>query len=247
MTRRSLRPQLNQIRTWVRQGRTDAWIAHQLEVTVQQIQGFKRENGLVPDVNGEAATDFDDEIDLRAEDDALIAKELEAEAERAAAEAEVRAAEAPRAGGGGRRRGRRRGGRRRGARAAPPPRATRRNRANPSPGWSQHARGHVRSRRGGLRPLARSRGQGRPHLRRALGRTPAGRGHDRGERDRHPARRPRRGRRRRGLTASRRRPRATARGSTRRCGAARTAGPSTSSRSPGARRCWSSGCRGSGT
>ncbi len=99
MTRRSLRPQLNQIRTWVRQGRTDAWIAHQLEVTVQQIQGFKRENGLVPDVNGEAATDFDDEIDLRAEDDALIAKELEAEAERAAAEAEVRAAEAPAAAG----------------------------------------------------------------------------------------------------------------------------------------------------
>lgn len=86
MTRRSLRPQLNQIRTWVRQGRTDAWIAHQLEVTVQQIQGFKRENGLVPGVNGEAGGDFDDEIDLRAEDDALIAKELEAEAERSAAD-----------------------------------------------------------------------------------------------------------------------------------------------------------------
>ncbi len=93
MARRSLRPQLNQIRTWVRQGRTDAWIAHQLEVTVQQIQGFKRENGLVPDVNGEAATD--DEVDLRAEDDALIAKELEAEAERAAVEAEARADETP--------------------------------------------------------------------------------------------------------------------------------------------------------
>jgi hypothetical protein len=40
MSRRSLRPQLNQIRGWVRQGRTDAWIAHQLEVTVQQIQAF---------------------------------------------------------------------------------------------------------------------------------------------------------------------------------------------------------------
>jgi len=97
MTRRSLRPQLNQIRTWVRQGRTDAWIAHQLEVTVQQIQGFKRENGLVPGVNGEAAGDFDDEIDLRAEDDALIAKALEEEAERSAAEAERSAAEAERA------------------------------------------------------------------------------------------------------------------------------------------------------
>src|SRR2546429_1462879 len=86
MARRSLRPQLNQIRTWVRQGRTDAWIAHQLEVTVQQIQAFKREQGLEP--NGESETavtpgDYDDEIDLRAEDDALIAAELDAaEAER---------------------------------------------------------------------------------------------------------------------------------------------------------------------
>jgi hypothetical protein len=81
MARRSLRPHLNQIRGWVRQGRTDAWIAHQLEVTVQQIETFKRENDLVPDDAGEAgpAVDFDDEIDLRAEDDALIAAELEAE------------------------------------------------------------------------------------------------------------------------------------------------------------------------
>jgi len=81
MARRSLRPHLNQIRTWVRQGRTDAWIAHQLEVTVQQIEAFKREQGLAPDEEGEgvaAAVDYDDEIDLRAEDDALIAAELEA-------------------------------------------------------------------------------------------------------------------------------------------------------------------------
>jgi hypothetical protein len=93
MARRSLRPHLNQIRTWVRQGRTDAWIAHQLEVTVQQIETFKRENELAPESeNGEAATaavDFDDEIDLRAEDDALIAAELEAEQAQAAAAAEA--------------------------------------------------------------------------------------------------------------------------------------------------------------
>ena len=65
----SLRSQLNQIRLWVRQGRTDAWIAHQLEVTVQQIQAFKREQGLEPgDSEGVAAgADYDDEIDLRAE------------------------------------------------------------------------------------------------------------------------------------------------------------------------------------
>ena len=87
MPRRSLRPELNRIRAWVRQGRTDAWIAHQLEVTVQQIQAFKREQGLEPgsDAEGTPAVDFDDEIDLRAEDDALIAAELEA----AAAEAEA--------------------------------------------------------------------------------------------------------------------------------------------------------------
>jgi hypothetical protein len=79
MARRSLRPQLNQIRTWVRQGRTDAWIAHQLEVTTQQIAAFKRENRLIPDeTESNGAVDFDDEIDLRAEDDALIAAELEA-------------------------------------------------------------------------------------------------------------------------------------------------------------------------
>ena len=80
MARRSLRPHLNQIRGWVRQGRTDAWIAHQLEATVQQIESFKRDNDLTPAAeNGEAPKiDFDDEIDLRAEDDALVAAELEA-------------------------------------------------------------------------------------------------------------------------------------------------------------------------
>jgi hypothetical protein len=101
MARRSLRPHLNQIRGWVRQGRTDAWIAHQLEVTVQQIEAFKRENDLVPDgdtdgapVPGAGGGDFDDEIDLRAEDDALIAAELEAaEAARAEEEEARRAAD----------------------------------------------------------------------------------------------------------------------------------------------------------
>jgi len=89
MSRRSLRPQLNQIRGWVRQGRTDAWIAHQLDVTVQQIQAFKREQDLEAD--GDAAAP-EEEIDLRAEDDAAIAAELEAEAARRAEE-EARAAE----------------------------------------------------------------------------------------------------------------------------------------------------------
>ena len=94
MARKSLRPQLNQIRAWVRQGRTDAWVAHQLEVTVQEIEQFKRQNELASDEEtpeGATPTDFPDEIDLRAEDDALIAAELEAAAqaaERERAEAE---------------------------------------------------------------------------------------------------------------------------------------------------------------
>ena len=128
MARRSLRPQLNKIREWVRQGRTDAWIAHQLEVTVQQIQAFKKENDLLPEGNGSASgADFDDEIDLRAEDDALIAAELEAaeqarkeEEERRAAEEEAAAEEAEEAAAeeaAKRRRGRRGGRARR--RAAP--------------------------------------------------------------------------------------------------------------------------------
>jgi hypothetical protein len=85
MARRSLRPELNRIRAWVRQGRTDAWIAHQLDVTVQQIAAFKREQGLVTGEEPNGAPG-DHEIDLRAEDDALIAAELdaaEAEAEKA--------------------------------------------------------------------------------------------------------------------------------------------------------------------
>src|SRR3954470_13484459 len=89
MSRRSLRPQLNQIRGWVRQGRTDAWIAHQLEVTVQQIQAFKREQELEPDGDGNGVPE---EVDLRAEDDEAIGAELDAEAQRKAEE-EARAAE----------------------------------------------------------------------------------------------------------------------------------------------------------
>jgi len=90
MPRKSLRPHLNQIRAWARQGRTDAWVAHQLEVSVRDIEQFKRQNELVSDEEageGPAAGEYPEEIDLRAEDDALIAAELEA-AEAAAADAD---------------------------------------------------------------------------------------------------------------------------------------------------------------
>jgi hypothetical protein len=99
MARKSLRPNLNQIRAWVRQGRTDAWVAHQLDVSVRDIEQFKRQNDLMSDeeiVEGSAPASYEEEVDLRAEDDALIAAELEAaelEAERAREEAERREAE----------------------------------------------------------------------------------------------------------------------------------------------------------
>jgi hypothetical protein len=87
MARRSLKPQLNQIRTWVHQGRTNAWIAHQLEVSVRDIDAFKREHELVPAEQLEDAGDdpfsprVEEEPDLRAEDDALVAAALDAEPE----------------------------------------------------------------------------------------------------------------------------------------------------------------------
>jgi hypothetical protein len=83
LARRSLKPQLNQIRTWVRQGRTDAWIAHQLDVSVGDIRAFKREHELAAAEAAEGETFVPgteaEELDLRAEDDALVAEALEAE------------------------------------------------------------------------------------------------------------------------------------------------------------------------
>ena len=49
MARRSLKPQLNQIRAWVRQGRTDAWIAHQLEISTTELREFRDQHDLSPD------------------------------------------------------------------------------------------------------------------------------------------------------------------------------------------------------
>src|SRR5215213_7184862 len=98
LARRSLKPQLNQIRTWVRQGRTDAWIAHQLDVSVGDIRSFKREHELAPAEagNGDAFVPGaePDEPDLRAEDDALVAEALEAERQAEQAEEAEEAEEA---------------------------------------------------------------------------------------------------------------------------------------------------------
>src|ERR1700712_5398570 len=76
MPRRSLKPQLNQIRAWVHQGRTDAWIAHQLEISATELREFRKQYDLSADDEDAGSS----EIDLR--------DEIEAEIEAAAAEQE---------------------------------------------------------------------------------------------------------------------------------------------------------------
>jgi hypothetical protein len=79
MARRSLRPQLNQIRAWVRQGRTDAWIAHQLEISASELREFRRQH----DLNAEEDDPSTSEIDLRDEIEAEIEAATAEEAEEA--------------------------------------------------------------------------------------------------------------------------------------------------------------------
>jgi len=75
MARRSLKPQLNQIRAWVHQGRTDAWIAHQLEITATELRDFRKQYDLSADDESAGAS----EIDLRDEIEAEIEAATEAE------------------------------------------------------------------------------------------------------------------------------------------------------------------------
>jgi hypothetical protein len=109
MPRRSLKPQLNQIRAWVHQGRTDAWIAHQLEISATELREFRKQYELSADDENAGSS----EIDLR--------DEIEAEIEAATAEEEAEEADAEEEGdedadgdgeGGSRPRKRRRRGRR---------------------------------------------------------------------------------------------------------------------------------------
>jgi hypothetical protein len=85
MARRSLKPQLNQIRAWVQQGRTDAWIAHQLEISAGELREFRKQYDLSADDENAGAS----EIDLRDEIEAEIEAATEAEeAEKAEQETE---------------------------------------------------------------------------------------------------------------------------------------------------------------
>ena len=134
MARKPLRSQLNQIRTWVRQGRTDAWIAHQLEVSGSELREFRRRHELAPDDEPAGEVDLRDEIEAEIEatmsEEELEAEDDEEELEEAAAQDDAGDEDeggpgdgASRAdgrdGGGGRPRRRRRGGRKRGRRSAP--------------------------------------------------------------------------------------------------------------------------------
>lgn len=67
MASKPLRSQLNQIRAWVRQGRTDAWIAHQLEVSGSELREFRRRHGLNAEDEGGEAVDLRDEIEAEIE------------------------------------------------------------------------------------------------------------------------------------------------------------------------------------
>jgi hypothetical protein len=85
MARRSLKPQLNQIRAWVRQGRTDAWIAHQLEISAAELRDFRKQH----DLSAEEENGNGQEVDLRDE----IEAEVEAATAKEAAEEPVEEAE----------------------------------------------------------------------------------------------------------------------------------------------------------
>jgi hypothetical protein len=117
MPRKPLRSQLNQIRAWVRQGRTDAWIAHQLDIPASELREFRRRHELAPEDEDGGDLELRDEIEAEIERAALEedTDEEDEEAEEQAEDEEGEAegdAEAPR------RRRRRRG--RRGGRGGRP-------------------------------------------------------------------------------------------------------------------------------
>ena len=125
MARKPLRSQLNQIRAWVRQGRTDAWIAHQLDIPASELREFRRRHQLAPEeeagdlelrdeIEAEIEATLDDE-DEEAEEE--LEEDEEAEAEEGA-EADAEGGDNGKAPAGRRRRRRRRrrgGGARAGA------------------------------------------------------------------------------------------------------------------------------------
>jgi len=106
MARKPLRSQLNQIRAWVRQGRTDAWIAHQLDIPASELREFRRRHELAPEEDAgdlelrdeieaeiEALSEAEEEEDEEEEDEEEVVVEGEAEAEEAGEGADEEPAE----------------------------------------------------------------------------------------------------------------------------------------------------------
>jgi hypothetical protein len=75
MARRSLKPQLNQIRAWVQQGRTDAWIAHQLEISASELREFRKQHDLNPSGEDTGSSEVDLRDEIEAEVEAATAEE----------------------------------------------------------------------------------------------------------------------------------------------------------------------------
>jgi len=71
VARKPLRSQLNQIRAWVRQGRTDAWIAHQLDIPASELREFRRRHELAPEEEDAGELELRDEIEAEIEQAAL--------------------------------------------------------------------------------------------------------------------------------------------------------------------------------
>ncbi|MBA2523188.1 MAG: hypothetical protein H0V25_07635 [Solirubrobacterales bacterium] len=127
MAGKPLRSQLNQIRAWVREGRTDAWIAHQLDISASELREFRRRHDLNPDSEPDTTDDLRDEIEAEVEAATLAAAEARPE-EDPDDDLDDRESSAERSSDGGadddddgdrpRRRRRRRGGRGRTKRAA---------------------------------------------------------------------------------------------------------------------------------
>ena len=126
MAKKPLRSQLNQIRAWVQEGRTDAWIAHQLEIPAAELAEFKRRHGLTAEGGDPGDVDLRDEIEAEIEaatreaeeapDEEEEEDEAEDDREDAAGDEDSGDGEGRAEGerGGRRRRRRRRGGRGRG-------------------------------------------------------------------------------------------------------------------------------------
>jgi hypothetical protein len=86
MAKKPLRSQLNQIRAWVRQGRTDAWIAHQLDVSASELREFRRRHELSAEDDDTGEVELRDEIEAEIEALSEVAEEEEEVEEEAEAE-----------------------------------------------------------------------------------------------------------------------------------------------------------------